>query len=115
VRVWETSTGKLLFFTDLTPYLLPGTPVMPVFVHDNAVLHPSGNQVLAQPPYIPKAHPGMLFDLPYKNFAEVVAAAYAAVPYRFTDDERTELELDLFGKVNPEAASLEPLTVKQYE
>jgi len=39
-----------------------------------------------------------------------VNAAYVVVPYRFTEDERAELELDLFGRPDPRGADLEVLT-----
>ncbi|WP_292987297.1 WD40 repeat domain-containing protein [Nitrosomonas sp.] len=114
LRAWDVEKGSLLFFTDLVPYLTPdvkakfGVPPAYGFI-DTAVLHPSGAQVLVNASYLKFA--GRVFDLPYKNFEEVIEAAYAAVPYKFTADERTELKLDLFGRPDPRIADFEYLTV----
>jgi hypothetical protein len=113
VRMWDTLTNKLLFFADLLPHRTSGFPMLPGYGHVQALLRPSVQQALVQL-VIPGSEPGLLFDLPYNTFDEVVNAAYTAVPYRFTEDERAELELDLdlFGRPDPKAADLAELTVK---
>ncbi len=109
VRMWDTLTNKLLFLADLLPHRTSGFPMLPGYGRVQALLHPSVQQALVQL-VIPASEPGLLFDLPYKTFDEVVNAAYAAVPYRFTEDERAELELDLFGRPDPRGADVEVLT-----
>ncbi|HNP65992.1 MAG TPA: TIR domain-containing protein [Woeseiaceae bacterium] len=116
LRAWDVEKGSLLFFTDLVPYLTPdvkakfGVPPAYGFI-DTAVLHPSGAQTLVNASTMNLKFVGRVFDLPYKNFKEVIEAAYVAVPYKFTADERTELELDIFGRPDPRIADFEYLTV----
>jgi WD40 repeat protein len=111
VRMWDTLTNRLLFFADLLPHRTSGFPMLPGYGRVHALLRPSVQQALVKL-VIPGSEPGLLFDLPYNTFDQVVNAAYTTVPYRFTEDERAELELDLFGRPDPRSADLEELTVK---
>jgi hypothetical protein len=111
MRMWDTETGTLLFFADISALKSADSRVPARFGTVDVRLHPSGDQALAQ--LILEGEPVILFDLPnYRGIEDVVDAAYAAVPYRFTEDERAELELDLFGRPDPKAADLEELAVK---
>ncbi|WP_342671773.1 hypothetical protein [Nitrosomonas mobilis] len=107
LRLWDIETGSLLFLTDLEPYWTKKVNIPKRLLFPSSILRPTGNQVLA---HIAQAEPGLVFDLPYKNFEEVIEAAYAAVPYRFTNDERKELVLDLFGRPDPRVTDFELLT-----
>ena len=110
VRMWDTLTDKLLFFADLLPHRTEGFPMIPNAGRVDALLQPSVQEALVKLVMPGTSEPGLLFDLPYNTFDEVVNAAYTAVPYRFTEDERAELELDLFGRPDPRGAHLEVLT-----
>ena len=105
--MWDTETGALLFFDDLSALRTKDFPVPTGAGTVDVRLHPSGEQALAQTIF----EPGLVFELPdHRGIEDVVDAAYAAVPYRFTADERAELELDLFGRPDPRGADLEVLT-----
>ena len=110
LRVWDIETGALMFFTDLTAYLTKNLGMPKEARRASAIFHPADNQVLIH--ISGSNEPALVFDLPYRNFEEVIEGAYAAVPYQFTQDERAELELDLFGRPEPRAADFELLTVE---
>lgn len=109
VRMWDTETGTLLFFADISALRTEDVPIPAGAAKVLVGLHPSGEQALAE--LIGQREPGLLFDLPdHRGIEGVVDAAYAAVPYRFTEEERAEQELDLFGRPDPRSADLEVLT-----
>jgi WD40 repeat protein len=110
VRVWNTATGELLFFVNIPPISMSVHPLPSVLGSISAAFHPSGKQLLAQIRGYPS--PALFFDLPdYTSIEDVVDAAYAAVPYQFTADERAELQLDLFGRPDPRGVGLDVLAV----